>query len=84
MEEQDRVGQPCCEDKKKKSNCIINIFCHEKKHDDMAGCKGDGCIINIFCDDKKHPGPDGDKKDDESCVINIFCNNKKPDGKEPL
>lgn len=79
MEEETRGGSPW-EDKKPKPKCVINIFCNEKKHSDMAWDHDDddNCIINVFCEDDKHHGSDCDKKDGP-CIINVFCNNKKPD-----
>jgi hypothetical protein len=52
----------------KKHNCVINIFCGDKKNDgkwDWGKHPDGNCIINIFCNDKKHddecdddiPGP---------------------------
>jgi len=55
MEEDTRGNQTNSWDDKK-NNCIINIFCDDKKHDGH-------CIINIFCNDKKSDDKCNDEKD---------------------
>ena len=41
--------------KKQNQNCVINIFCCDKKSD-CDGDKKNNCVINIFCGGRKSDG----------------------------
>lgn len=72
MGEETRTSQTVWADKKK--NCVINIFCNGKKHEDMEESKKQEghCVINIFCCDDCD-----EKKKEGHCIINIFCDENK-------